>query len=349
MRDRNHVHPGGRVLAAVLSGLLATSAMAPYAFAQPAASADAGKNMTAKQKKDEARKHYGAGMAKLEAKDYAGALAEFQAANALIPSPQAQEKIALSYDGMNDVANAIAAYEKFIEMAKDKPKLANDAETARKRIEALKQAPVTVKVTSDPGSASVEVDGEAQMGATPLEIKLTPGTHKVKVSAPGYESIEREVEVKAGESMDPMSFTLAKSEETAAPPPPPPVAPPPEQPPAADTGTGERSNLPAYITLGVAGASAVVGTIFGIKALGDKSDFDDNPTSDKADDAERNALVSDMAFGVAVTLGVTGTVLLLSNGSDSAQAAKDARTKKTMQLTPFVGPTGGGAAATWRF
>ncbi|OQB07200.1 MAG: hypothetical protein BWY17_05333 [Deltaproteobacteria bacterium ADurb.Bin207] len=93
-----------------------------------------------------------------------------------------------------------------------------------------------------------------------------------------------------------------------------------------------------------------MGTIFGIKALSNKSDFNDTPTTELADDAERNALISDMTFGVAITLGVTGTVLLLSNDSSGQeQAAKDARSQKTMRLTPFVGPSGGGAAATWRF
>ncbi|MFW5740238.1 MAG: PEGA domain-containing protein [Myxococcota bacterium] len=351
MRDRNHVHPGGRVLAAVLSGLLATSAMAPYAFAQPKpTAAEAGKNMTKQQKRDAARKHYSTGKDKLDAKDYAGALVEFQAANALIPSPQAQEKIALCYDGMGNVPKAIEAYETFIEQAEGKPKLADNVKRAKERVEALKQAPVPVKVVSDPPSAQVEVDGEAQMGATPLELKLTPGTHRIKVSAAGFESIEKEVEVKPGEEMKDLSFSLPQSADAVAATPPPVAAPPPtEAPPGADQGVQERSNLPAYITLGVAGASAVVGTVFGVKALKEKSDFNDFPTTDRADDTERFALISDMAFGVAVTLGVTGTVLLLSNDAETQEQAAKEEPKKTMQLTPYVGPSGGGAAATWRF
>lgn len=351
MRDRNHVHPGGRVLAAVLSGLLATSAVAPYAFAQPKASAaEAGKNMTVKQKRDAARKHYSEGTIKLDAKDYAGALVEFQAANELIPAPQAQEKIAICYDGMNEIPKAIAAYEAFIEQAKDKPKLAQDVERAKERIETLKRAPVPVNVVSDPPSAQVEVDGEAQMGATPLEIKLTPGTHKVKVSAPGFETIEKEVEVKPGAAMSDLSFSLPQSADAVAAAPPPVADPQPQPFPGGDQGVEKRSNLPAYITLGVAGASAVVGTVFGVKAIKEKNDFNDFATTDRADDTERFALISDMAFGVAVTLGVTGTVLLLSNDAKNAEeVAKDARNKKTMQLAPYFGPSGGGAAAAWRF
>ncbi len=343
MRDRNHVHPGGRVLAAVLSGLLATSAMAPYAFAQPKGAAAAAE----KQKRDTARGHYEAGRTKLDAKDYAGALPEFQAANALIPSPQAQEKIALCYDGMNDVPNAIKAYELFIEQAKDSEKLKAEVEAAKGRIEALKNAPVTVSLVSDPPSAQVEIDGQAQMGATPLDVKLTPGTHKVKVTAEGFDPVEKDIEVKTGEEKRTISFSLPQTAEAVAAALPPPAAQPDQ---GAAPAAQPRSNLPAYITLGVAGASAIVGTVFGVKALSNKSDFNDNPTTETADDAERNALISDMAFGVAVTLGVTGTVLLLSNSSTGQeQAAKDARSQKTMQLTPFVGPTGGGAAATWRF
>jgi len=88
MNDQHRVHPGGRLLAVLLSGLLATSAIAPYAKAQstqPAATApSAGPSDEDKLK---ARTFYNAGIAKLEAKDYAGALPEFQGANRTIPSP----------------------------------------------------------------------------------------------------------------------------------------------------------------------------------------------------------------------------------------------------------------------
>jgi len=361
MRSQSDLRLGSRLTAAVLSGLLTVSSVAPYAIAQgkpPAADAgkkagDTGKKMTDKQKKDAARAHYAEGKKRLDAKDYAGALTEFQAANDLIPSPQAQQKIAQCYDGMGKTAEAIAAYEKFVEAAKDKPNLAADVDAAKARIAAMKNAPVPVKVTSDPASASVEVDGVAQMGTTPMEVKLTPGTHKVKVSAPGYEPMEKTVEVKAGETAPDLAFALTQA---AAPPPvvaPPPAAPPPatSTPPTTDQGPQQpRSNLPAYITLGAAGAGLIVGGLFGIKALGDKSDFNDNPTSDNADKAERDALIADMAFGVAITLGVTGTVLLLGNNkpAEPAAALRD-RSTKAMHLTPIISPNAAGAAAAWRF
>ncbi len=357
MRSHSDSRLGSRLTAAVLTGLLTMSSVAPYAIAQgkPPAAHAGGKKMTEKQKKDEARAHYAEGKKRLDANDYAGALPEFQAANELIPSPQAEQKIAACYDGMGKTAEAIAAYEKFIEQAKDKANLAADVEAAKARVTALRNAPIPVKVTSDPASATVEVDGVAQMGATPMDLKLTPGTHKVKVSAPGYQPMEKDVTVKAAEAAPDLAFALTQ----AAPPPvaaPVPAAPatasaaPVTPPPAADQGAQEpRSNLPAYVTLGVAGASLIVGGIFGVKALSDKSSFNDNPTSGRADTTERDALIADMAFGVAITLGVTGTVLLLGNKPAEQAAALQERTPKNMQLTPIVGRNAAGAAATWHF
>ncbi len=98
---------------------------------------------------------------------------------------------------------------------------------------------------------------------------------------------------------------------------PPPAEAPPAQPPPPAAPIEPRSPVPAYVTLGLAGAGVVVGTIFGIQALGAKSDFDDAPTTKTADKVDRFALIADMSFAVALTFGVTGAVLLLSD--DPAQ------------------------------
>lgn len=109
--------------------------------------------------------------------------------------------------------------------------------------------------------------------------------------------------------------------------------------------------VPAYVTLGIAGAAAVVGTIFGVQALSSKSDFDETPTTELADDTERNALIADMAFGVAITLGVTGVVLLTSDEEPAAAPAKSARLKRgpSLNLTPYASPKSGGAKARVTF
>ncbi len=109
--------------------------------------------------------------------------------------------------------------------------------------------------------------------------------------------------------------------------------------------------VPAYVTLGIAGAAAVVGTIFGVQALSSKSDFDKTPNTDKADDTERSALIADMAFGVAITLGVTGVVLLTSDDDPPpAAAATLPKLKRArLDLIPYGGPKSGGATARLTF
>jgi hypothetical protein len=114
------------------------------------------------------------------------------------------------------------------------------------------------------------------------------------------------------------------------------------------------------VTGGLALAAAGVGTVFGIMALGDKSDFDKNPTTQTADNGDTHALISDMAFGVALTFGVTSAVLFLTKDEPPPAASAQPRTttakagdsKKhaiTILPTPVVGPHSGGAGVLLRF
>ena len=117
------------------------------------------------------------------------------------------------------------------------------------------------------------------------------------------------------------------------------------------------------MTLGLAGAGAVVGTVFGVMALKSKSDFNKSPTTDNADKTDRNALISDMSFAVAITFGVTGAVLLLSRGEAAperaappppgAPAKNENALKKTAMprgfIAPWGGPNGGGAVGVLQF
>src|SRR4030095_1846479 len=96
---------------------------------------------------------------------------------------------------------------------------------------------------------------------------------------------------------------------TALPPPPKPVAGAPVVPAAqsqqvvvhATDVTTKSSHVGKYVVFGLAGAGAVVGTIFGIRALNDKKEFERAPSNDVADKAERDATISDIGFGAAIT------------------------------------------------
>jgi hypothetical protein len=382
MQSRSEIRPGSRLLAAVLTGALCSTTIVIDAMAQgkppakaapakgpakpapakpapakPAPAAKPAAKPTAQlndaQKKVAARKAYEDGMKKLEAKDYTAALTAFKLADEMMPAAAAKHKIALCYDGLNQIPDAIAAYELFITQANPE-KQKEQIDSSTKRLGELKMTPGSVRLASDPPDSTVEVDGQAQMGVTPMDLKLAPGKHKVKVAAPGYQPTEQDVDIKAAEKAPDLTVTLTRKTEVV----PPPIATPPATPvqttptaaPTAPPAEAKsKSNVPAYVVLGVAGVGAIVGAVFGVKALNDKSDFDKNPTGSKADDAERNALIADMAFGVAVTLGVTGTVLLLSGGKKEAQKGLWNSPTKTMHITPLVTPHSAGAGAVWRF
>lgn len=317
--------------------------------AKPAVAAPAKPKVADKKTKDAARKAYSDGEKAYAAGDYAGAYAGFSKADELLPAPQAAYWAAKSLDAQGKTEEAIGAYEKLL-VDPDFGKLGDEKTAdARARMADLKaKLAGEVSVVTTPPGATVTVDGAPQSGETPLTLKLAPGTHKLSVVAAGFEPKEVDVNVKGGETSEQKLELVAKAPPPA--PPPEPVveapAPPPPPPPPPP-----RSKVPAYITLGIAGAGAVVGTIFGIKALNAKSDFDKRPTGGSADDTERNALIADMAFGVAITLGVTGIVLLTSDDSAPTTSARLEKLPKRAKLVvaPYATPRGGGAGAQYTF
>ena len=97
--------------------------------------------------------------------------------------------------------------------------------------------------------------------------------------------------------------------------------------------------------------STIVGTYFGIRALSAKSDYNDHPTSAGADKVENSALVADMAFGVAITLGVTGIVLLTAPDEPVANSSPAAKLEKkpSLHFAPWATPKAAGLGATLTF
>jgi hypothetical protein len=301
------------------------------------------------------------GEKKFKAGDFAGALADFEAANAAKPSPEAERFIGLSQDNLGHFTEAVAAYEKFL--ANVPAKMKEQGDEAKKRVEAIKVMPGKVHVETTPAGAQVTVDlatnpnAQPNAAPTPTDLDLPAGHHTLKIAAEGYQTVDKEVDVTFASKQD-LKVELAKNE--PPPPPPPPVvaeapapAPPPPPPPEP------RSKVPAYVTGAVAIIATGVGIGFGVKALQQSNDFDKNPTTKKGDDGENNALVADIMIGIAITFGVTSAVLFLSN--DAPQSAKantpkataaaqpKPKAKITVTPAPYVTPTGGGASALVRF
>jgi hypothetical protein len=257
----------------------------------------------------------------------------------------------MSLDQMRNVPAALSAFELVLatpEKAQLGPEKLANAEARRR---ALAATPADFVLTTNPPGARVNVSGVDLRAPTPITLKLAPGRHVVRVTLDGYEPQQFELNVTPGAKITP-TLTLVPSTNPAATG----ALPIPALPPTGVPSGGavavtpeERNLVPGIVTLGIAGASAIVGTIFGIQALGDKQNFDDAPSTARADETERNALIADMAFGVTLTLGITGVVLLVAQDPVPVQPVVSSPRPERMRFTPYVAKTGAGAAATLAF
>jgi len=373
-----------RSISAVLA-LAVLSSSTTVAFAQapkagdkkpaPAAAADkkpaagaADKKAAAKPKaKPGDKKAAGAAFKKgkeaFDKKDWAAAKESFTEADEILPAATAQYYIARSHEELGEPADALKYYEKALADGKLKEELAADAKS---RADALKKKPAKVKVTSEPAGATILVDGKAIPEKTPAEIELAPGTHKITLQAAGKKDNEQSVEVAAFAGAT-LNATL---EDKPAAPAEDPFAKKDTTPPPATTtttstattttatvtpDTGKKDMTWVYVTGGAAIVALGVGTFFGLQAMSDKSKFDDAVTAgnaaearDKRDSGTRNALISDMGFGIGITLAVTSAVLYFTRPAPEEKSASTKSTTK-MSLAPVVTPNAGFLSATVNF
>jgi hypothetical protein len=335
-------------------GLLSTSTLGSTAHAAPAAGAAAAAAPTPAAGPDAAtkkaaREAYGAGEKAYAAGDYKGAVVEFRKAHDLIATIHAEYWIAMSLSFGDDLAAAFDALTAVL-ASNDAPKLGEERlASANSRLATVKKTPAAVKVSTTPPGAAMTLDGTAQPGMTPATLSVAAGTHHLTVALHGYDSYDTDLAVKPGQKVDQkieLKAAPAAAPVAAAPVPAkaPAAAPPPPK--------SEHSLLPAYITLGVGVVGAGVGTIFGIQALSAKKDYDKAPSTDGADKAERDALIADMGFAVALTLGITGIVLLATDDSSEVSAGNTGAPRPArarLDIAPVVTQTTQGAAARLTF
>jgi hypothetical protein len=340
-----------KLLACMVAGALAIS-YSPYASAaKPPVAAGAEKpDLSA------AKRHYADGEKKFKAGDFAGALTDFQAANDIKSTPQAERYIGACEDSLGHRREAAAWYDKFLAHVPEK--LATQGDEIRKRVGEIEALPGKVHIESNPAGAAVSIDGKPQPAPTPADVELAPGAHTIKFTAQGRLPAENPIDVPFASSQTVTADLQAEPPPAAPPPAPVAVAPPAASPPPPPPEP--RSKVPAFVTGGLAIAAAGVGTVFGVLALKDKSDYDKNPTAKTADDGDTHSLIADMAFGVALTFGVTSAVLFLTKDDQPAAPPATANaaavkgdsgksTAITLVAVPWVSPRAGGAGFVLRF
>ena len=326
----------------------------PAAWAQP-------KPPPSKAELLAAKKHYGEGDKKFKAGDYTGAEAEFKLANEVKSTPQAERFIGMCEDAQGHFPEAVEWYDRFLSTCRTRWRPRVTRSTSARW--SSRRSPGKVHIESNPAGASVKVDDKPESAPTPTDVELAPGTHIIKLTEPGRLPTEKTIDVTFASSS---TVTADLRPRPPPPAPPPPVAQtPPPPPPAAPAAPTEphSSQVPAIVTGLLAIAGAGVGTAFGIVTLNDKSQYDKNPTLQTKNNGDSHALICDMSFGVALTLGVTSAVLFLTKDepqpgtSSTAGKATTAKTpgargkKSGVSLTaaPVVGTHSGGAGVLLRF
>src|SRR5580704_244150 len=125
----------------------------------------------------------------------------------------------------------------------------------------------------------------------------------------------------------------------------PPSSPPPPNPHV------KRSTV-ALVAAGVAVVGSGVGTVFGVLALENKSDYRRNPTYSNSDQGNNDAAYADGAIALAVAAAITSLVLCLTSDPSSDEREPPSASKKRsagFSASPMVVPHGGGLGARLRF
>jgi len=220
-------------------------------------------------------------------------------------------------------------------LAPNAPTAFKDAqERARKVLAEAKPRIAKLKIAvAAPAGAQfvVKLDGEPVPTANLNTNRPTdPGEHVVEASGPGYKVAIAKVRLAEG-AQDSVALTLEVDPNAPKAPPPTPggtLAPPatgqaPESP-------APPNRVPAYVALGVGAVGLGVGAVFGIVALGKKSDLDgacsnkvcpSSAQQDTIDSGKTAGTVSTIGFAVGIVGAGVGTYLLLTSGSSARSSA----------------------------
>jgi hypothetical protein len=171
-----------------------------------ASSLSVGRDARGQRPPSAARDAFERGVAALEAQRYVDALASFEESYRLRPSPIALYNIAVSLRGLGRIRDAAVTFERYLsapERGLDRARL----HSIRSEIDELRRQVVTLRLTAQPRDATLLVDGrplqssQSQAAAADpgsVSAELDPGRHVIEVSAEGYRTSRREVELRSG-------------------------------------------------------------------------------------------------------------------------------------------------------
>jgi hypothetical protein len=276
-----------------------------------------------------------------ETGDFTTALDRFNRAVSLYRAPSLTLMQARCLTRLGRHIEALDRYEETARspLLPDSPEAYQQAvQDAKTESEALRaQVPqVVLRVVSKsqlPENLEVELDGKSVPKAL-INVRrpIDPGTHEVRVSAPLYETITRQITVEVGTSqlvLIPLERIPERRVIEVAPPPPLAL----KEKPEAVRSTASPSRGIAYVALGTGVVATSVGLVTGLIALNKKSDLDNvcagGCPADRADEIDSwrlNRTISYVGFGVGLAATGVGAYLLIAGSPQSPK------------LTAAVGP-----------
>ncbi len=243
-------------------------------------------------------------------------------------TPEARLHLARADAGLGHLLEAASSYRMVLE-AKNAPP--NVKAAAKKELAAVvERIPRLTIKAPDNFTGTVQIDNSPVSSADlGKPVERNPGDLVVTAKADGFEPFKQTVSLPEGASKT-VEISLDPSAPAAK-----------AEPVKVSTNDGRTRKTLAYVSLGVGGVGAIVGTVFGLSAKSTRNDLRSSCANDVCaedqretyDKGKQQAMFSTIGF---ITAGVgigLGTVLLLTapKKSEEADAPK-------ASITPYVGP-----------
>jgi hypothetical protein len=290
-----------------------------------------------------ARAHFARGVKLYEEDDFRAALIEFSRAYELAPNWGVLFNVGQSYYQLRDYAGALRTLERY--EAEGGAQIPSDRRAQIDReLDELRGRVAHVTLTANVAGADFSLD-DAAIGRSPLAgpILIGAGRHRLSASKAGYLPTVRIVDI-AGS--DDVAIALELREEEARPP----VA-------TADS----PSYAGAAVTLGLGVAGIAVGSVFGVAAVGNKSNLNKECNTAKAcpaaaqgdiDGLSRNGVISTVGFGVGGAALALGAYLFFHERSKERANAGSPRPGSPIgesgaTVTPWLGFGAAGLAGSF--
>ena len=292
---------------------------------------------------------------------------KFAASHRLDPAPGTVLNLAACHEKLGKDASAWAEYKEAQALSARRGDKRRE-EYAAQKIDSLEKHlhRVVVEILSPLPDMKVTLDGRPLVReAWGTGLALDPGLHKLEVSAPGYTTWTRELNMGPSSGTDRIEVPkLEKSGDALASPAPvapmpaadpKPAAPlEPERPVSASTSSASTKRTVGFVAAGAGALSLGAALIFALRTKSLASDRDNlcpagQPCFKQAAfDADQDAHVSQqwmfITGAAGIVLGGAGAFLILTS-----RDAPPSRSAQRFLVVPHADATGGGLAAVGRF